>query len=121
LDAEDIIVEYDVIILLQLGDWRGASPLNKPCMDGSWWYEQIMKCVPDFSVGIFWRSASKILLAQVLCWRNFTSKTAPAKFKMRQQNLRCASKIINPIFVILREETRCVTCKNVPIELILRI
>jgi hypothetical protein len=73
------------------------------------------------SVGIFWRSASKILLAQVVCWRNFTSKTAPAKFKMRQQNLRCASKIINPIFVILREETRCVTCKNVPLELILRI
>jgi hypothetical protein len=26
----------------------------------------------------------------------FASKTVPAKFKMRQQNLRCTSKIINP-------------------------
>jgi hypothetical protein len=48
------------------------------------------------SDGIFWCTPAEF------CWRGsfagatFISKTAPAKFKMRQQNFRRASKIINP-------------------------
>ncbi len=49
-----------------------------------------------WSDGFFWRASPRF------CWRGpfagatFASKTAPAKFKMHQQNFRCASKIINP-------------------------
>jgi hypothetical protein len=61
----------------------------------------------ECSVGIFWRSASKILLAQVVCWRNFYLKNCASKiYKMCQQNLRCTGKIINPIFVISRDVSR---------------
>jgi hypothetical protein len=48
------------------------------------------------SDGIFWRASAEF------CWRGsfagatFASKTVPAKFKMRQQNFRHASKTINP-------------------------
>ncbi len=61
-------------------------------------------------VHIYWRPPAK------LCWRRsfagatFTSKTAPAKFKTRKQNLRCASKINNPIFVIYGMRKRNVLC-----------
>ena len=47
-----------------------------------------------FSEGIFWCTPAELYFAGAL----FTSKSAPAKFKMHQQNLRCTSKIINPIF-----------------------
>jgi hypothetical protein len=48
---------------------------------------------------IFWRVPAEF------CWRGsfagatFISKTAPAKFKMRQQNFRCASKILHSLRV----------------------
>ena len=33
----------------------------------------------SLSVGIFWRRASKILLAQVVCWRDFYLKNCASK------------------------------------------
>jgi hypothetical protein len=36
------------------------------------------------------------------------SKTVPAKFKMRQQNFRCPSKIINPNEFLTRHVKKCI-------------
>ncbi len=46
------------------------------------------------------KKIKKKWLSQLLARGNntFTSKTAPAKFKMCHQTFRCASKIINPIW-----------------------
>jgi hypothetical protein len=48
------------------------------------------------SDGIFWHTPAELCWCKSFAGATFASKTAPAKFKMRQQNFRRASKIINP-------------------------
>jgi hypothetical protein len=44
----------------------------------------------------FWRVPEEFCWHESFAGATFASKTAPAKFKMHQQNFRCASKTINP-------------------------
>ena len=48
------------------------------------------------SEGIFWHARAEFCWHESFAGTTIASKTAPAKFKMREQNFRCASKIINP-------------------------
>ncbi len=48
------------------------------------------------SDGIFWHAPAECCWHRSFAGVTFISKTMPAKFKMRQQNFRHASKIINP-------------------------
>jgi hypothetical protein len=48
------------------------------------------------SDGIFWHVPADFCWRKSFAGATFAAKTAPTKFKIRHQNFRCASKIINP-------------------------
>jgi hypothetical protein len=69
----------------------------------------------ELSNGFFWRTPTEFCWPRSFAGMTFTSKTTQAKIKMRQQNIRGASKIIHPNNFDIPHKKKA--CKNVVAKL----